>query len=214
MKKYIDFSNLEFSKNKITANIINNCYMYFHKCNFISNMNIMDDNVTNVAREYCKFHKLKKISIFKNLLIHLLPFTINWAWLAADYNISESFIEKYKNKLNWNSISRHQTLSESFIEKFKDKVDWGRISGCQKLSESFIEKFKDKVDWDQISSNQSLSESFIIKMKQYIAFSELPSKKLTTEVINNCYGCIKHIDKRRLRNKNILPEVKLYFEVN
>ena len=68
-------------------------------------------------------------------------------------------------KYNWNRLSSNQKLSESFIEKFSDKVDWYRISLYQKLSESLIEKHADKVNWVNISQYQKLSESFIEKYK-------------------------------------------------
>lgn len=80
--------------------------------------------------------------------------------------LSESFIEKYSDKLNWEYISEFQKLSENFIEKYADKVEWGWISKCQILSESFIEKHSDKLtklDWSNILIHQTLSESFIEK---------------------------------------------------
>jgi len=55
----------------------------------------------------------------------------------------------------------HQELSEEFIEKFKDKVNWSAISIYQKLSEEFIERHADKVDWFHILNSQKhLSDKF------------------------------------------------------
>jgi len=141
---------------------------------------------------------------------------INWSDISSCASLRVSFIEKYKNMLNWDNISKYQKLSEFFIEKFKNRVNWSCISMNQKLSESFIEKYKDKVDWWCISKCQKLSESFVIKMKKYIVFIMLKASninKVTSNIINNCYECIKEIDKRKLRNKSILPEVRLYYEV-
>jgi len=59
-----------------------------------------------------------------------------------------------------------------------------------------------------------LSESFIIKMKKYINFDNIDTKRLTPNVINNCYGYLKYISKRKLKNKSILPEVRLYYMIN
>jgi len=52
-------------------------------------------------------------------------------------------------------------------------------------------------------------------MKKYINFSnlELSRNKLTLNIINNCYEYIKDIDRRKLKSKDILPEVKLYYDV-
>ena len=65
---------------------------------------------------------------------------------------------------NWNEISR-EPLSESFIEKFQDKVDWDKISCSQKLSESFIIKHIDKLNLDLILQYQKLSIEWIEKLE-------------------------------------------------
>src|SRR5574344_165318 len=79
-------------------------------------------------------------------------------------DIEKFFDENIKNfEVDWNIFSKHQKLSESFIDKHKDKVDWDYISINQKLSEELIEKHIDKVDWYYISKYQTLSEPFIEK---------------------------------------------------
>ena len=84
--------------------------------------------------------------------------------MSRDFeNLSESFIEKYADKLDWDRISFKQKLSEPFIEKFADRVNWAGVSASQKLSEPFIAKYADKVEWNFISEHQTLSESFIEK---------------------------------------------------
>lgn len=85
----------------------------------------------------------------------------DWEYISECQKLSESFIEKYQDKVDWMSISEGQKLSEQFIDKFKDKVDWDYISIYQNLSEPFIDKYKDKVNWVWISKYQKLSESFI-----------------------------------------------------
>jgi len=77
------------------------------------------------------------------------------------YVSDQQTIKKYNG--NWKYISEYQTLSESFIERYKNKVDWEWISANQKLSEKFIEKHKDKVSWEYISQYQKLSDIFINK---------------------------------------------------
>ena len=88
-------------------------------------------------------------------------FVVYWYYISIHQKLSESFIEKYDDKVHWRHISQYQTLSEKFIKKHSNKVDWGNISIYQKLSEEFIGKHKNKVDWRWISSNQKLSEEFI-----------------------------------------------------
>jgi hypothetical protein len=40
----------------------------------------------------------------------------------------------------------HQKLSESFIEKYIDKINWNVITACQKLSKEFIKKYNNKIN--------------------------------------------------------------------
>jgi len=60
-------------------------------------------------------------------------------------------------------VSQYQKLSESFIDKFQDRVDWHYISIYQKLSEEFIKKFQGKLNLYYISKYQKLSQAFIKK---------------------------------------------------
>lgn len=89
---------------------------------------------------------------------------INWNDISKYRELSENFIEKFKDYIDWNEISRHQILSEDFIEKHKDNLEWGSISSNQILSEDFIKRNEDYVDWEKLSCNPSLlfSKDFMI----------------------------------------------------
>jgi len=51
-------------------------------------------------------------------------------------------------------------------------------------------------------------------MKKYIFFESIKTIRLTPNIINNCYEYInKDLVKDKLNNKDILPEVKLYYGV-
>lgn len=59
-----------------------------------------------------------------------------------DYNLFVKYINwdeiSASEKLSINFIIIYQVLSESFIEKYSDKLDWYTIGVNQKLSENFI----------------------------------------------------------------------------
>ena len=60
----------------------------------------------------------------------------------SSIKVKESILDKYSNLIqNWEHVSFFQVLSESFIEKYADKVDWHSIFRYQKLSIQFIEKW-------------------------------------------------------------------------
>jgi len=120
--------------------------------------------------------------------------------------MTESFIEKYKDKVDWVYISSYQKLSEGFIEKFKDRVDWFHISRTQKLSESFIEKYKNKVNWICISTNQKLSESFIKKHKNKVNWNFISTyQKLSESFIE------KHKDKVKWYAISVYQKLSIEF---
>ncbi len=51
----------------------------------------------------------------------------NYKSLKNEYELSEDFIKKHKDKIYWKNILEYQKLSKSFIETFEDfedKVYW------------------------------------------------------------------------------------------
>jgi uncharacterized protein YnzC (UPF0291/DUF896 family) len=111
---------------------------------FIFSYNICDYCDNNTKFTLCSINKEIRTQFEQR--IHKGHININWDEISENQNLSEEFIEKFKDKVYWERISRKQKLSEEFIEKFKDKVYWDVISVVQKLSEEFIEKFKHKFD--------------------------------------------------------------------
>lgn len=63
----------------------------------------------------------------------------------------------------WKIISGAQTLSESFIDKYIDKLNLVNIATYQNLSEEFIERHFDKFDFNKIVEYQTLSYDFLIR---------------------------------------------------
>jgi hypothetical protein len=74
----------------------------------------------------------------------------HWESISYDQDLSEYFINKYKNLVDWENISYYQVLSEEFIEKHSDLVDWSLISNYQELSEEFRKKHKNKIFYETI----------------------------------------------------------------
>ena len=99
-----------------------------------------DKSVTNKIKI---IEEIKDVEKFFNENIN--NFVVEWYYISEYQKLSESFIEKYSDKVNWRNISKYQNLSESFIEKYTDEICWYNILTYQKLSESFIEKHKNKL---------------------------------------------------------------------
>lgn len=106
----------------------------------------------------------------------------DWKHISIYYELSESFIEEFQDRIVWDNISAYQKLSESFIGKFQDKVNWEYISVYQKLSESFIEEYRNKVDWNHVSVYQNLSESFIEKFQDKVDWYSISKYQKLSEL--------------------------------
>ena len=78
------------------------------------------------------------------------------------YNKNNEIDDFTENNFNWRDISRYQYLSESFIEKFQDKVDWFYITEYQVISEPFIEKFYNYINLDNLFIYNKLIDKQII----------------------------------------------------
>ena len=87
----------------------------------------------------------------------------DWCNISVYQILTETFIEKYSDKIQWYITSAYQILSEAFIDKHSDRVNWYNISYNQILSEPIIEKYKDKVVWHYIMLYQKLSYEFMEK---------------------------------------------------
>ena len=106
----------------------------------------------------------------------------DWLCMSLYQILSESFIEKFEDKVHWYCISKYQTLSEPFIEKWKDKIDWYCISAWQTLSERFIEKWKYEVNWDCLLNNKNIhwhefSEEFFDRYNEYLNLKEIHKRR-------------------------------------
>jgi hypothetical protein len=76
----------------------------------------------------------------------------SWYNLSSNYELSEEFIRKYKEKVYWYYIFTRQKLSVSFIIEFQyeAKVHLDYICICQKLSAKFIKEFSHKINFNYL----------------------------------------------------------------
>jgi hypothetical protein len=94
---------------------------------------------------------------------------------------SEGILKLYSNTFKgyeWYWISQYQNLSESFIEKYKDKVCWSNVSRCQKLSLSFVKNNINRINFrgmckynDKISKEtKAFAIQMVVKQNQFLKF--------------------------------------------
>ena len=97
-----------------------------------------------------------------------------WKELSNEFNWSETFLEKYQDKVDWNVISEnmHIRWTVSMIQKFKNRINWDKFSEAldeEVLTENVIEAFKDKWDWHTLSANSGvrLSHALLDKFADF-----------------------------------------------
>jgi hypothetical protein len=108
----------------------------------------------------------------KELEKHMKDF--DWShWHAICFlpDLSESFMEKYEDKLYWEILARHQSLSEEFINKHKEKSLGDFIYNVwqyQTLSENFLLNnigLIEKTEIKLLKKNKSISDELLEKVK-------------------------------------------------
>lgn len=70
-----------------------------------------------------------------------------WKKIIMRFVLSEDFMRKNKEKMVWDYVEIHQDLSEPFIDEFKDILNFNVMIWTQKMSLLFVRshhcKFKD-----------------------------------------------------------------------
>lgn len=114
----------------------------------------------------------------------------NWKLLSSNPNLTETFIDRYQDKLDWNNLFRNSCLTVDLIEKYlinetlQTKINWKRISENPNLTERFIEKYQNKVDWKKISEHVCLTINFIEKYKEKLNWKKISNNpNLTINLI-------------------------------
>lgn len=88
-----------------------------------------------------------------------------WKSLSEDFQWTEQWLEKYKDKVDWKEISSNRNIlwTPTMLEKFKKLIDWKELSetSCSSiLTEECLERFKDCWDWSELSANTELQLNF------------------------------------------------------
>ncbi len=133
----------------------------------VSRSAIITDEIASKFANYLDWGELFKrnntsISDFvidKN--IDRLKIRNDWFYLCANYQLSEGFIEKYRNDVDWVNVCRYQKLSEEFMTIWHNYIDWVAVSEYQTLSQPFIDCFEKKLSLYAMTKFQKLSEEFL-----------------------------------------------------
>lgn len=126
-----------------------------------------------IKSEYKPFHRR----------INLNNCNVVWRRVSMRENMSNDFIDTFKDYLNWNIITEDRKNDMNFIRKFPDKCDWYVLSNKMnfekdKFDYNFYEEFRLKFHWEKISRYDYIAEDFI----------DLFSNDLDWNVLSSCQG--------------------------
>lgn len=78
------------------------------------------DNIFN----FRKLFQNKQFSedFLREMLVPKTRFHNRWEWMELTQDLSEKFIEEFRDEWNWDHIFMYQKLSKDFIRKHKEKI--------------------------------------------------------------------------------------------
>jgi hypothetical protein len=112
----------------------------------------------------CLKENLEELQFTHKTFDNLFEISINsWVDIIIDNEneLSEEFIELYKNKIDWYIICIYQKFSDKFIERNYKNIQWDTLVIHKNISKYILNKFSDNINWELYSTNPYLNEYII-----------------------------------------------------
>ena len=141
-------------------------------------------------KEYNKYLLWDHLALNAN--IPLIVFEANvsstderfWTNLSSNPNLTETFIETYKDKINFSSLSKNKNLTETIAKKYISKLDFAKLSKNTNLSNEFFDMNSHRITWDAFSRYNLITCWFYEKHHNSINKYELSkNENLTQEFV-------------------------------
>jgi hypothetical protein len=106
---------------------------------------------------------------------------VSWHKVMKNRKLTLDFIKKYKGQMDWLSLSCYQELTDEFIDEFKEEIYWDAISERKDLSIDFLRKYKEKIIWYEYTTYNKLEEETIIEFAQYLDWDQISASQVLSE---------------------------------
>lgn len=176
----IEFTNKHYTIYHNRAKLSNKALHYIlHKYSVV-NQHYSESFVIYESERYEISYRLRQIiSNYSHwsadFLIRFQEYMLPHAVAISD-NLTDEVIEKCGTVINWRLISLHRELTEEFIDKYKDKLDWNSVC-CRDIDINLLDKYSSYLNWDMISMWSQLTRKFVIKHKDKLDLNMLIKKK-------------------------------------
>lgn len=97
---------------------------------------------------------------FSKPFINKMKEYIHWGEFSIHHTLSEEIIREFDEYVDFNyGIPARQQLSETFMEEYKEELDWFHVSENQKLTLPFIQKHIARVYIQKLEINPQIELS-------------------------------------------------------
>lgn len=100
---------------------------------------------------------------------------VYWAGLFCSRQIGDKKLRKYCKHFteeDWDMLAADVQLTSSFIREYSERISWFEVSGCQKLEEEIISEFRKKIIWSEFDVNPELNPEFRTEMRNKYAVKD------------------------------------------
>ena len=126
----------------------------FRWCDICENKTLSESFLREFAKEIYWPTAIVTQSFSKDFIREFRDLILDGPISLGDSKFDEKFLEEIVSTFEDNeksfivyNICVKQDISEHFIEKYKQYIDWKCVSKFQKLTPEFIRKYKNKLDW-------------------------------------------------------------------
>lgn len=112
----------------------------------------------------CLKENLSELKFTQTFIDNLHQISPNsWIDIIIDNEneLSDEFIEIYKEKIDWYILCIYQKFSDNFIINNHEFIRWETFVIHQKISKNILIKFQKKINWDLYSTNSYINEDII-----------------------------------------------------
>jgi hypothetical protein len=177
---------------------------------------VLTDGFVQRFDRYMDWEQLSIHYLFTMAMLRIYFHRVNWIHILKRQQFSEDFLIEMSSNFNncWEVISKYQNLSENYIDNYKDKLEWEVLFNNQRLSGKFLrehEKYLKFIHFDKDNDTNTSDESFD-RINDTITSAEHLDKNNDTNTggesfdrINDTITSAEHLDKN---NDTITSGVK------
>lgn len=118
---------------------------------------VLTDSFVQRFDTHMDWEQLSIHYFFTVTMLRMYFHRVNWIHILQRQQFSEEFLVEMASNFNncWEVISKYQNLSEGFIEQFKDKLDWQVLFEHQRLTGKFLREHNDYLSFVKFYENNS-----------------------------------------------------------